>query len=235
MFGYHELSDFFAEIGKISIRFEKDGNFYRYVREDDGREEKSIFTGSGRVIINPVEPVNLPKEITNFLQIKFDKKFLSEPKFSTEVYLTFPIEIAVFIAAKKSLGLIDVFSLNKPKFTLYGDPRAGIICRYWESGVYSDIPEVDKYREGVMKLRITNSDDEWVEVNSVVLDVYGMKIYYDDALVYSAASMNITSPKIAETRFIERPLRDNMKKALELYVARRIAVTRSKFVMEWGL
>ncbi|WP_290596435.1 MULTISPECIES: DUF432 domain-containing protein [unclassified Archaeoglobus] len=235
MFGYHELSEFSTKIGKFSIRVEKNGNFYRYVRENGGRKEKNIFTGSGRLIINPVEPVNLPKEITNFLQIKFDKKFMAEPKSSTEVYLTFPIEIAIFVAAKRSVGLIDVFSLNKPKFTLYGDPRTGIICRYWESELYTDVPEVDKYREGVMKLRITNSDDDWVDVSSIVLDVYGMKIYYDDEMVYSAASMNVTSPKVAETRFIERPLRDKMKKALELYVARRIAVTGSKFVMEWGL
>ena len=235
MFGYHELPDFSTKIGDISIRFEKDGSFYRYVRENGDRKEKNLFTNSGRVIINPVEPVNLPKEITNFMQIKLEKPFLAEPKSSVEVYLTFPIEIAIFVAAKKSVGLIDIFSLQKPKYTLYGNPRTGIICRYWESKIYSEIPEVDKYREGVMKLRITNSDDEWIEVGSVVLDIYGMKIYYDEEMVYSAASMNVTSSKVAETRFIERPLRDGMKKALELYVARRIAVTRSKFIMEWGL
>jgi len=235
VFGSYELSNFSANIGEISIRFEKNGNFYRYVREDKNKIEKDIFTESGRVIVNPVEPVNLPKEITNFLQIEFKKPFFSEPKSSVEVYITFPIEIAVFIAAKKSVGAIDIFSLQNPKYTLYGDPRTGIICRYWKSEIYTDIPEVDMYREGIMKLRITNSHDEWVEINSVVLDIYGMKIYYGEEIVYSAASMNVTSQKIAETRFIEKPLRTNMKRALELYVAKRIVVKRNKFVMEWGL
>ncbi|AAB89713.1 MULTISPECIES: DUF432 domain-containing protein [Archaeoglobus] len=235
MFGYHDVEDFQAEIGEYKIKTERIGPFYSYVRENGERKEKNLSVETGRIIVNPVEPVNLPKEITNFLQIKFSKPFLAEPKSAVEVYATFPVEIAVFIAAKKNVGLVDVFSLQKPKYTLYGNPRAGIICRYWESELYSEIPQVDKYREGVIKLRIVNSDDEWVEVSNAVFDVYGMKIYYNEEMVCSSASVNIVSPKVAETRFIEQPLREKMKKALELYTARRIAVTSLKFVMEWGL
>jgi len=235
VYGHHELSEFSTKIGDYSIRFERENGFYRYIRENGDKKEKYVLSDTGKVIINPVEPVNLPKKITNFLQIKLNKNFIAEPKSWAEVYLTFPVEIAIFIAAKKSIGLIDVFSLNKPKFTLYGDPRTGVICRYWESEAYKEIPDVDKYWNGVLKLRITNSDDDWVELSNVVLDVYGMKIYYDDEMVCSAASVNITSPKVAETRFLEQPLRKKMKKALELYTARKIAVTVGKFVLEWGL
>ncbi len=235
MFGYHDVEGFQAEIGEYRIRTEKVGPFYRYFRENGDRTEKDLSVEKGRLIINPVEPVNMPKSITNFLQIKFSKPFFVEPKSAIEVYATFPVEIAVFIAAKKSVGIVDIFSLQKPKYTLYGNPRDGIICRYWESDLYSEIPQVDKYREGVIKLRIVNSDDEWIEISNAVFDVYGMKIYYDEEIVYSSASINILSPKVAETRFIEQPLKEKMRKALELYTARRIAVTALKFVMEWGL
>jgi hypothetical protein len=235
VFGYHDLEGFQAEIGDYRIRTEKVGPFYRYVRENGDKKEKNLSTESGRLIINPVEPVNLPKEVTNFLQIRFRNPFLAEPKSSVEVYATFPVEIAVFIAAKRNVGLVDIFSLQKQKYTLYGNPRAGIICRYWESELHPEIPQVDKYREGIIKLRIVNSDDEWVEISNAVFDVYGMKIYYDEEIVYSSASINVVSPKVAETRFIEQPLREKMKKALELYTARRIVVTPRKFVMEWGL
>nr|WP_230972225.1 DUF432 domain-containing protein [Archaeoglobus neptunius] len=187
------------------------------------------------MIVNPVEPVNLPKEITNFLQIRFRKPFVSEPKSTVEVYATFPIEIAVFVAAKKSVGLVDVFSMQRPKYTLYGNPREGIICRYWESDLHADVPSVDRYREGVIRLRIVNSDDEWIEISNAVFDIYGMKIFYDDEMVCSSASVNILSPKVAETRFTNKPLRDKMKKSLELYTARRISIAGVKFVMEWGL
>uniref|UniRef100_A0A7C3MB24 DUF432 domain-containing protein n=1 Tax=Archaeoglobus fulgidus TaxID=2234 RepID=A0A7C3MB24_ARCFL len=235
MFGYHDIEGFQAEIGEYRMRTERTGPFYRYIRENGDKIEKDISVEKGRFIINPVEPVNTPKNVTNFLQIKFRKPFLAEPKSSVDVYATFPVEIAVFIAAKKSVGIVDIFSLQKPKYTLYGNPRDGIICRYWESDLYSEIPRLDRYREGVIKLRIVNSDTEWIEVKNAVFDIYGMKIYYNDEIVYSSASINIISPKVAETKFIEQPLEEKMRKALELYTARRIAVTALKFVMEWGL
>lgn len=235
MFGSFDIADLKLRIGDVEIRFERDGKLFRYVREGDGRVEKNVFSTSGRVIVNPVEPVNLPKRITNFLLVKFSRSFIAEPKSSTEVFLTFPVEIAAFVAAKRSVGLVDVFSLVRPKYTLYGNPRNGIICRFWESDVHFEIPEVEYYREGVMKLRITNSDDDWIEISNLVFDIYGMKIYYDESLVCTTASANITSPKVAETMFIERAIRDGMKKSLELYTARRIGVPRNRYVMEWGL
>lgn len=235
MFGSFDIADLKLRIGDVEIRFERDGKFFRYVREGDGRVEKNVFSTLGRVIVNPVEPVNLPKRITNFLLVRFSRSFIAEPKSSTEVFLTFPVEIAVFVAAKRSVGLVDVFSLVRPKYTLYGNPRNGIICRFWESDVHFEIPEVEYYREGVMKLRITNSDDDWIEISNLVFDIYGMKIYYDESLVCTTASANITSPKVAETMFIERAIRDGMKKSLELYTARRIGVPRNRYVMEWGL
>lgn len=236
MFGSFEIENFSAEIEDYKVRVEKtDG--YKYVRERLGKveKEKEIFTASGKVIVNPVEPVNLPKEITNFLLVKFKKPLIIEPKSFTVVYLTFPVEIGVFLAAKRSIGLIDLFSLIKPKYTLYGNPRSGVICRYWESDVYRSIPKTNYFREGVMELKVGNSDSDWAEITQAVFDVYGMKIYYDGELVYSNASINVVSQKVAETRFVEQPLREKMKKALELYTARKIAVTAGKFVMEWGL
>ncbi|AGK61039.1 hypothetical protein Asulf_01036 [Archaeoglobus sulfaticallidus PM70-1] len=234
MYGYFDLSEFSAEFDSVRIRIESDG-FYRYIRESpDGKKEKIILTKDGRIIINPVEPVNLPKEITNFLLIRFKKPVFIEPKTSMEVNLTFPVEIGVFLAAKKRVDVIDIFSLQKPKYTLYGNPRMGIICRYWESDVYSDVPDVDGFREGVMRLRITNSSDEWIEVTNAVFDIFGMKIYYD-TMVCSSASMNILSHKVAETFFLNQPLREGMKKALELYTSRKIPVMKKKFVMEWGI
>ena len=235
MFGSFDIADFHSQIEDVNIKFEKVGEFFKYIREGDEKVEKMVFSKSGRVIVNPVEPVNLPKRITNFLLIKFNRPFLAEPKSSTEIFLTFPIEIAVFVAAKRSVGLVDVFSLIKPKYTLYGNPRNGTICRYWESAIHSEIPTTDNHREGVMKLRVTNSDDEWVEINNLVFDVYGMKIYYDEECVCVTASVNVVSPKVAETMFLERAIRDGMKKSLELYTARRMGVPRNRYVMEWGL
>ncbi len=236
MYGHYDLFDFSIVFEKIIAKIEKDGDVYSYIREGENeRKEKIILGKGGRVIVNPIEPVNLPKEITNFLQIKFKEPIFSEPKSSVEVYLTFPIEVGVFLAAKKNIDVLDIFSLNRPKFSLYGNPRNGIICRYWQSDIFSQIPEVNHLKEGIMLLRVTNTSNEWIEISNVVFDIYAMKIYFDESMVSSKASVNIASQRVAETQFIAKPLKSGMSKSLELYTARKMPVVGKKFVMEWGL
>ena len=234
MYGHYELSDCSVNFGEVRIRIEEEGNAFRYIREGKEQKERIILSRNGRIIVNPVEPVNLPKEITNFMQLKLKEPAISEPKSSMEVYLTFPIEIGVFLAAKKNVDILDIFSLNNPKFSLYGNPRNGIICRYWESSVFSTIPKVDLKKEGILKLRIKNESSEWAEIRNAVFDIYGMKIYFDDEKVASRATMSLENPRVAETNFITKPLAEGMKKALELYTARKIPMVGKKFVMEWG-
>ena len=235
MYGWFDIQNFpVLSFNKIKVIVKKDNNFYRYIREGDEKVEKIIVTKSCNLVINPIEPVNLPKNLTNFLYIELENPVFSEPKSFTDVYLTFPIEIGVFLAMKKSFEVLDIFSLQKQKYTLYGNPRTGIICRYWRSDVYSKIPELDPIRNGVLKLKIVNNSDEWVEIKRIVLDVYGMKIYYNESLVFSSALMNIVSRNVAETFFLDESFRD-MNKSIELYVARRIPTMKKKFVMEWGL
>jgi hypothetical protein len=228
-YGNYEFSEFSIDFDGIHARIEE-RDAHRYIREGNGYKEKTIL-GSGRIIVNPVEPVNLPKELTNFLQIKLGNEVTVEPRSSTRLFLTFPIEVGVFLAARRDVEVLDIFSLNKPKYALYGNPRKGTICRYWESGTSSN--EVDCKREGLLNLRIRNDSNDWVEVGSVVFDVFGMKIYFSDEKVVSLASMNITSPRIAETNFTAE-LPEGMKKSLELYTARKIPMMARKFVMEWG-
>lgn len=236
MYGSYELNNFSFENEYFRIEIEKQGDFFHYTRLiGEEREEKIIASEKGRVILTPIEPVNLPKEITNYLQIKLSKPVLLSPSDSKVVYLKFPIEIGVFLAWKRSTELLDVFSLNKPKYTLYGEPKNGVICRYWESEVYRSLPNSEPLKEGIIRLRMNNLSSDWISVNHVVFDVYGMKMFYDEFLVFSDAEMRIASRKIAETQFYESPLRKGMKKALELYVARRIIIPRGKFTMEWGL
>lgn len=239
MYGFYNLSEFSVILDNLTLIVEKRDEFYIYRRviESDVSEvkERIILGKDGKVILNPVEPVNLPKEITNYLQIKFKRSIVSEPGSSFSVFLTFPLEIGVFLAGKKSMEVIDIFGLTKPKYTLYGNPRNGIICRYWESDVFSKIPETNPLEEGVMELRIVNESGEWQEVSMVVFDIYGMKIFYDKELVGSRTTMTIHSEKVAETDFLVYPLKKKMSKSVELYTARKLPVIGKGFVMEWGI
>lgn len=238
MYGSYEIGELELENEFFRIELKRMRDFLLYSRElkGEGKVEKKIIAAEkGRFILTPVEPVNIPQNITNYMQIELSKSIFIPPNETIVFYLKFPVEIGVFLAWRRSSEPIDVFSVEKTKYTLYGEPRNGVVCRYWKSEVYESFPNSEKFKEGVMRLRIRNSTNEWCSVNSAVFDVYGMKMFYDDFVVFSDAEMRIISKKVAETHFYETQLRKGMKRALELYVARRIVMPKGKFLMEWGL
>ncbi len=192
-----------------------------------------LASDGGTLIVNPVEPLNLPKEITNYLEIEFDPIFI-EPNSVRKIYLTFPVEIGIFVETRKDIEVLDLFSLSRQKYTLYGPPSGGVIARWHRSEVFSGIPDVDPLREGILELSIRNTYREWAEVSRAVFESYDMKIYYGD-LVSMVAQMRIINKYTAETDFFDEPLLPGMKKSIELYVAREIPIIKKGFLMEWGL
>lgn len=204
-----------------------------YRRECRGEVVEKLISGGKGFIINPVEPVNLPREITHYLCIELKKPVLLEAGTKTEIFIKFPIEIGVFLKGK-SVSPIDIFTLSKPKYTLYGNPKSGVICRWYESDVYTELPKADPLKEGIIALKIENSDEEWVEVRKAVFDSYGMKIYYGD-VVSMVAEMKVISKNVAETSFVDKPIKEGMKKSIELYVARKLLIEKGAFLMEWGM
>ncbi len=235
MFGAYRLRDLSIEVLNLRICVERDNGSFRYIRSlDDSKVEKVLFEDA-EVYVNPVEPVNLPKKITNHLFISFRKPVVLAPGEAATFYLTFPIEIGVILAEEGAYEDIDVFSFVKPKYALYGDPKGGVIGRYWESEVFPRVPELDPLREGILELRVTNLSNRWCEVSKAVFDVYGMKIYYSEHAVSSIAEMRVHSHRVADTSFIDRPLFDGMRRAIELYTARALPMLVTKFTMEWGV
>lgn len=197
--------------------------------------EKILLASTRKVLINPVEPLNKPKDLTPYLLIEFDRTLIVEPGATRTIFVTYPQEIGVFILQGNHGDLLDILTLVKQKFTLYGDPRGGVICKYWWSEVYPSIPAVNPLHKGIMKLSITNTTSGWVEVTKAIFNAHGMKIYYNDELVALQATMKIMSRILAETDFVEAPLQEGMKKSLELYKARKLPVVGTKFVMEAGI
>ncbi len=233
MFGIYEIKEQRIKVDKAEIELEERRGYYIYRRKlNEEIKEKIISSESGKIVINPVEPVNLPRNITNFLQIKFKNPAVIEPESSATFFTTFPIEIGVFVTGKGSLELIDVFSFVSQKYSLYGSPIRGLICRYWESELRRDIKK-ESFREGAMQINIKNSDKDWVEVSNAVFNVQLMKIYYSDDFASSMAEMEVLSSKVAETRFIASPINAGMKKAIEIFSPRKVVA--KKFFMEWGV
>ena len=235
MFGDYHLP-FNIEQENISVSAQKEDERFIYRRTClEEKAEKNLLIKKGKVTLNPVEPLNKPKSLTSCLLIKLDKTLILEPKSTREVFIKFPIEIGVYLSDGREFQVLDIFTLTKSKFTVYGDPRNGVLCKYWKSGIHASVPAVDPLYEGVIRLKIENTNPDWVEITRAVFDAYAMKIYYNDRMVGMKATMRIKNGGIAETSFRESPIEKGMRNALEIYAVRKLSITSKEFVMEYGL
>lgn len=236
---------------EISIEVQRSTRYLTYRRVCRGEPlSRTIASDNGSIIINPVEPLNLPKEVTRYLEIHFDPIFV-EPESTRQLYLTFPVEIGVFIRAKEDYDLLDVFSLTMPKYSLYGPPDHGCITRWHESRVYPDIPETDPLREGVLELTLINEGRTWIDVSRAVFVNAGMTLWFGDYVAMSAR-MELFSNIVAETRVLATE-KHGMKRSLPAYSAKKVSVVemvnqipfysarkafipeKKGFLMEYGL
>ncbi|MDD3247578.1 MAG: DUF432 domain-containing protein [Methanosarcina sp.] len=246
MYGYYD-PPFSVEQEGISISVEKTGEGWTYKRTFGNDEvEKLILGDRKRIIINPVEPLNTPKEITPNLLIEFEKTLLLAGGDKKRIFLTFPIEIGVFISESKNKSpqLLDVLSLARQKFTLYGEVSNGVVCKHWKSSLYSSFPSLNPLQEGVMELTLRNISSDWASISKAVFSAYGMKLYYDGD-VFMKARMDILNRNTAETGFEMQPINGEMKgylvkdqkirkEAFGVYGLRKLGFVPLKFYMGWG-
>jgi uncharacterized protein len=246
MYGNYDFP-FSVEKEGISVSMEKSEKLWMYKRTFGADDVEIRITGDEKhITINPVEPLNTPKKITPNLMIEFEKSLLLAGETIKTIFLTFPIEIGVFISDKgnKNLHLLDVFTQARQKFTLYGSVSNGIICKHWKSAVYSTSPSSNPIQEGVIELTLRNNTSDWVSISKAIFDAYGMKLYYD-ASVFMKAHMDILNKNTAETSFdlhhigggvksfyLENP--NTRKEAIEVY-NRKLVIVPLKFEMGLGL
>jgi len=219
----------------VTINLERSAEIPRYVRSCCGeRVEKVLSFGKGTIIINPVEPVNLPLPLTRLLEIAFPATALL-PQSEQQVFLTFPLEIGVFLEAGGDLHVLDTFSRTPTKYSLYGSPGAGQITRLHQSRMYGKIPAVDRFSEGVLALTLKNTSAETIEVSHAVFDSNSMHIFYGEYVAMTAV-MEVYSPMIARTSVDERITVSGMTPCIELYMAHRIPAVHGKgHLMEFGV
>ncbi|TGC11537.1 DUF432 domain-containing protein [Methanolobus halotolerans] len=229
---------FTIEKEDITISVEKEnGNLvYKRVLNGDDTVEKILLHNGCEFLINPIEPVNIPKALSSFLLIEFQRPVMIAPYEKQTVHLKFPVEIGIFVSRKRGEHeLIDILTLAPSKFTLYGDPNRGVICKYWESEVHSSYPHPDILREGDLELEIINDTNNWMELTRAVFNAYGMKIYYGSDRISMRAQMKIINKSLAETEFQTYALSPGFHRSVELYTSRKILLNSTKSIMEFGL
>jgi hypothetical protein len=232
------------EGGSLSLSVEMREGHYLYLRDLAGeRVEKAISAGLSRLLIHPLEPFNTGTGGGGHLEVEFPPLILEAGATET-IFLTFPIEIGASVEGLRDTGILDVFSMERPKYSLYGSPTKGVITRFARSQRHREIPVVDRIREGVIKLSIRNTLGEWATVSRVVLSPAEMFLYVAD-FAAMVTVMRITGRQVAEITGVDRPLRGGMSRAHDLFTAKRVlqlgAPTRipgvepKGFVMEGGI
>ena len=219
----------------ISITMYKHDNGFLYRREGRGESvEKVVLADKGSFQLSPVEPFHLPVGMSTYLLIAFKQPVDIEPRAKKTVLVTFPLELAsAFNSQRAGLHILDIFTLGRPKFTLYGTIKDGLICKYWSSEVFYSVPEINQVEEGVMELELQNISSRWIEISKAVFSAQGLKIYYDQNLVSLKATMKISGESVAETSFIDEPLKAGMSKALEQY-REKLLTQPGRTLMEEG-
>ncbi|NMA30856.1 MAG: DUF432 domain-containing protein [Candidatus Methanofastidiosa archaeon] len=133
MYGYYKSPLHPLRISKegVNLLIEKDGNNLRYKRTSSNETvEKILLTKDCGIIINPIEVLKFQKQLAQYQLIEFEKSVFVEPRDTNNIYLTFPVDIGIFISGRKNYDLLDTFTFAKQKYTLYGTPRDGVICKY---------------------------------------------------------------------------------------------------------
>jgi uncharacterized protein len=219
----------------VNLRIERADTIPVYVRECKGaRIEKYLAADYDAVYVCPVEPVNLPQEITHHLEIAFPTIVLP-PAAKKIIYLKFPVEIGVFFEIRREMSVLDIFSLVPTKFSLYGLPGMGVITRWYRSDIFPGIPVTDPHREGVLELSLVNRCTTTVEISRAVFDSYHMNLFYGER-VGMTATMEVLSPVIALTTFAPVVSAACPNSSIDLYTSRKFAVGPGKgYMMESGM
>ncbi len=225
----------FLDLEDLSLSLEKDNDGYRYRRDGAGANvEKVVAAQKSALLLSPVEPLHLPAAISTLLMIELEQPLVIEPRTNRTIFVTYPLEIAVIIAPSRADEyIIDLFTLNRTKFTLYGNVRDGKVCKYWKSSAYNEKPVVNPLQHGVMKLDIQNAGNKWAELHKAVFSAYGMKMVYGPDLVLLSGQLKIINELSAETIFNDPPLPSGMKKAFEQFNLKLLS-QQGKTLMEEG-
>ncbi len=235
MYGEYN-SPFELTFDDISIILEECESGFTYTRtKGEDITKKNIMGDDISVYISPVEPLNIPMKLTSALLIELDEPIIVQPNIKRQMYLTFPLEIGFFLKKQVKQKPFDLFSVSKPKYTLYGDVKTGTICKYWKSDVYSSVPKTDLAREGVLELSVKNVFGDWIEVHHIAFNAYGMKIYFDEEGVSMRSKVFIKAENVSVTDFVDKPLRKGMQRGIEVFTKDRRPLIGTRFVMEAGL
>ena len=237
IYGDHEPPlDLTVRDQRIIVTKEGPGLHYRRVSttDPDAIAFEMATSAGGTIMIHPVEPFRCPKDIAGHLLVELRSPYRIKPRSNGKIFLTFPIEIGVFIKTGKAIRLMDVFCFSKPKFTVYGNLRAGHLSRYHKSDILFKPSRPDPLELGIMAVTISNHTGEWIDVNRMLFGGYDMKIYFTSKTVTMNALMTIKTRALAITDVKAIPSQQGVCRSRDILNPKLIPERTTRSVMEGG-
>ena len=223
-----DMGERIITIGDRKIVVEGTGTAFRYRRYDgDTLATQSLIVTDereARIGIFPTPPIRTPKEVAKNVYIKFKSPIIIDQKSVAVLYSKIPVEIAVYRQFKDEELLIDVFSLARPRYSLYGTPEAGVVCRYIEAEAVTEESklEVKKYEEAKLRIRVTNEINNVIKITKIIVPMEDVVFEHrnDDTWIPGSAEMNldmafgkeVVTVRLSDTRVKRADKTSDMKK-----------------------
>jgi|TARA_B110000444_G_scaffold186207_1_gene175358 hypothetical protein len=208
------------------IKFQRiSDNAFSYFRENSEGQiiEKIIPVKSNDVKIElvPILPLNHPAKRTNYAFLKLDKEIHLGENSAASIFIQCPIEIGIFLIYGDSHEPLDWVTCNPlhSRFSLYGSPDTGTLCKYAEVSLATDYNDSISYVNGVMHIVIENTLSSAQTISKVIFPITENNLYYNDSksildgikiIMKKRAAVNIAEvkPTLVDTEWTPAPAWD---------------------------
>ncbi|MEM4700067.1 MAG: DUF432 domain-containing protein [Candidatus Nezhaarchaeales archaeon] len=220
----------------ISLKLESCGALTIYQREGGfpGGPLRKVVAAprEGGFSIYPVHSTQ-PEVSTNLL-LRLSSPVVVAPRSTVEVYVRVPISAGVYVLNGGAQVLIDSFSRHPYKYALYGPAASGVVCRFYRTDAYLQVPEGELW-SAVTKLVIENDSDSFREVRNVVLPALNTMVYVDGrgAAYVEAVRLRISRDGLGDVSLENRPPLEGLRECPQQFG--RLQERAIKFLMEFGL
>jgi hypothetical protein len=173
--------------------------FYRRFDNATGLLLSECLVASDRetvvIAVFPIPALFAPKQLADKIYLKFKSPVIVDQKGDVVFYTTIPVEIAVYRQSEDEELLLDVFSLQKQKYALYGSPEKGVLCRYKEVEIHTDRDNVKplRFQEALVRVAIRNGIDNVVKISKLIIPMDGVILDHsnDDCWLTGSIEMNL--------------------------------------------
>lgn len=181
IYGSEFSSRVISKLKKYGIKLETEdsGTLLVYRRKGgfpEGPVEK-IINSSRSLSLHPVHSIQ--PEVSTTLLLRLSKPMVVAPASSTTVFVKAPISAGLYVFEGSAQKLVDYFSPFPYKYALYGPAASGMICRFYKTDAYSEVPTNLDLWDAATKITIENDSKNFVEVKNLLYPLLNTDLYLD--------------------------------------------------------